>query len=389
MANQWKELSKKPMFNLIKLIFVFVISGVLFYFSLRAAALLMPFVLALLGAMAMEPIIRRLCKIGVKGHYVPRSVASIATMLVMGVIVGVALTFLIDQIITQLVSLATSVPAWINEFSAQLKVFAAWVEEKIDILPEDLTMSITGEISTLLSTAVRQLSTVVNPLARGVWTTAQRIPVILLSIIMWLVGTYYMCSMRPRMSGFMRESLPQEWMDRIVNVKNRLFSTLFGYIRAQLLLMLAVFAIIFIGLTILRVEYALVIAMIIALFDALPVIGSGLFLNSWAVYSLVTGNVPLAIGLFLIYIAVLIGRNVLEPRLVSVQIGLPSLLTMAAMYAGFRLFGFVGLIGGPILVVVLRIVYEYYAHGRTLREVLNGTEVGSGSSKADKAPESI
>lgn len=366
------ELRGKPIYNLGKLVLVFLLTGLTFYLAIKAAGLLLPFVLALLCAMMMEPLIKLLCRIHIRKHHLPRSVATIVTMLFAGGAVGIGLFFLIAQIVEQFVSLVQSIPGWANEISDQLNNFAAWVGERVNILPEDMAVSITEEISSLLSTLIKSLSGVVDPLARGVWSTARMVPLVILSIFMFIIGTFYMASWRPRMAKFMDGALPEAWMSRIRDIKKKLFSTLWGYIRAQLLLLLAVFIIILVGLSILRVEYALVIALIIALFDALPVIGSGVFLNTWAVYTLITGDIPMALGLFLTYIAVVIGRNLLEPRLVSVQIGLPPLLTMAAMYAGFRLFGVLGLIGGPILVVVMRIVYEYYAQGRTLRQILTG-----------------
>jgi len=369
---KWSEVRKTPMYNLGKLALLFLCTGLVYYSAIRAAGLLLPFVFALLCAMAMEPLIRLLCKLHIKGYHFPRGAATVITMLVAGGAAGIGLVFLVNQTITQLIALVQAIPGWANEFTVQLGKFAVWVEDSVTFLPDDVALSITNEVASLLSTLVRQISTIVNPLARGVWSTAQMLPLIILSVIMFFVGTFYIASWRPRILAFMSDSLPVQWMDRMSHVKRRLFATMWGYLRAQLLLLVAVFVVLFIGLSILRVEYALALALVIAAFDALPVIGSGLFLNTWAVYCLATGNIGLALGLFLTYIAIIVSRNLLEPRLVSVQIGLPPLVTMVAMYAGLRLFGVLGLIGGPILMVILSIVYEYYAHGRTLRQILNG-----------------
>jgi sporulation integral membrane protein YtvI len=368
----WRALAKRPIINLLKLILFFIMTGILFYLSLRAAGLLLPFALALACAMLMEPLVRLLCKVRIRRRAMPRPAATIVTMLFAGSVVGVLLFLLVNQIIVQFNSLMNAIPGWVNSLSDNLPNLAEWFKGQFDILPPEVITDVTEQIESLLSTLIRQLSSAINPIARGVWSTARAVPSAILSVIMFFVGTFYISSWRPKIARFMHNSLPEEWMRRIANFKRRIIHTLAGYLRAQLILLFCVFIIIFVGLSIMRVEYALLVALIIALFDMLPVIGSGLFLNTWAVVALVMGDLPTAIGLFVTYLAVTVGRNVLEPRLVSVHIGLPPLLTMVAMYAGFRLFGILGLIGGPILVVIMSIAYEYYAQGRTLKQILDG-----------------
>jgi predicted PurR-regulated permease PerM len=74
----------------------------------------------------------------------------------------------------------------------------------------------------------------------------------------------------------------------------------------------------------------------------------------WALYSLITGNIPLAIGLAVIYVVVLIIRQVMEPKLVAIRLGLPPVITIAAMYLGTQIFGFVGLFLLPITLIMLK-----------------------------------
>lgn len=373
-ALKWNELKQYPIFNLGRLLAVFLLTILLCYLLLRVAGLLAPFVLALICALAMEPLIRLITRKTKRGFGIPRSLAVILVMLIAGGVIGVLLTFVGHQIVDQFISLGQSIPKWLPGILDQITATFQNLEEQITLLPYDFPEDLFSRINEWIYSLIGELTKYANTLARGVVNTATALPNAFLFIIMWLLGTYYLAAWRPRIGKFVRDNAPPSWTTRMFEVRDRLFSTVFGYIRAQLILMVMVFFIILIGLSIQRIEYALLLAFVIAVLDALPVLGSGLFLNTWAVFYLLTGDFVHAVGLFLTWVAVAVGRNLLEPRLVSVQIGLPPLVTMLAMYAGFRLAGIIGLIAGPILAIMLLIVYEYFARGRTLRQVLMNEE---------------
>ena len=141
-------------------------------------------------------------------------------------------------------------------------------------------------------------------------------------------------------------------------MKARLRSALGGYFRAQGWLLLVTLAIVAVGLLILRRRNALALALMIAVVDALPVFGAGTILIPWGILSLLRGQTSLAVGLLLLYAIASLTRTLLEPRFLGRQIGLHPLLTLAALYAGFRLFGIVGMILVPVGVILLKQIYE-------------------------------
>lgn len=141
---------------------------------------------------------------------------------------------------------------------------------------------------------------------------------------------------------------------------------------SQLLLVAMTIGIVLIGLIILKVEHALVIALCIGLVDLLPYIGSGTVFLPWIIYSAMTGNLSLAIGLGILYIVVLIQRQISEPKVLSKSIGLNPLATLVALFVGLKWFGFLGLVIGPASLVVwqafrnagvFRDIYEYIRYG--------------------------
>ena len=130
--------------------------------------------------------------------------------------------------------------------------------------------------------------------------------------------------------------------------------TLFVCIRSYALIMFITFVELSIGLSVIRVERAMLVALLIAIFDILPVLGTGGIMIPWAILTALGGNVPRALALLVVYVIITIIRNIIEPRIVGKQIGLHPVLTLMSMFVGTHLFGVVGLFGLPILLSLLR-----------------------------------
>ena len=133
---------------------------------------------------------------------------------------------------------------------------------------------------------------------------------------------------------------------------------MWGLIRAQLTLTAITFCELFIGFSILRVNYAFLFALLTAVFDALPILGVGGILLPWALYSLLSGNYLYAVGLLVIYGVIFIVRQFLEPRIIGTQIGLPPIVTLMSIYVGLRIFGVFGALLFPIIVITLKYSQE-------------------------------
>ena len=105
------------------------------------------------------------------------------------------------------------------------------------------------------------------------------------------------------------------------------------------------------GLLLLRIPYALVWALVVALVDAVPILGTGTVLIPWALMSLLQEQTLRGVGLLGLYTIAALTRSALEPRLVGKQLGLDPLVTLFSLYSGYRLWGFGGMILAPVLAV--------------------------------------
>lgn len=115
---------------------------------------------------------------------------------------------------------------------------------------------------------------------------------------------------------------------------------------------------VFIGLTIMRVDHALTIALIIWIVDFMPYIGAILIMGPWAIYSFSTGNIYLGVGLSILYGLIVLQRQLIKPKILSSNIGISPLLTLLTMYVGFKLIGVIGIVLGPLTFIILKILHE-------------------------------
>jgi sporulation integral membrane protein YtvI len=148
--------------------------------------------------------------------------------------------------------------------------------------------------------------------------------------------------------------MPAKMREFAKRVKESVWSAAMGYLRAYLLLMLVTFLVLLVGFLILRVDYALLLAALFALLDFLPVIGIEILLLPWGAFAAFTGDPRLGVGLLVLYGVLTLARQFLEPRLVGQNLGLHPLLALVSMYAGLQLFGFLGLLLLPGVMLVLR-----------------------------------
>ena len=222
----------------------------------------------------------------------------------------------------------------------------------------ELTDSIAGSLGSSFN-----FSWITTPLS-GVISTAKQIPSILIAIIVCLVASCFMASDYEEIMGFIKRQFPREKRKDLSRAKYLLKSTLSKMAKAYALIMTVTFAEMFIGLTLLSMlgifssSFTVIIAIVTAIVDIIPVLGTGTILIPWAAYSLIVGNYPLAIGLAVIYAVITVIRQIVEPKLVAGQLGLSPVVTVSALYLGLKIFGVFGMIIAPILLTMLKVLND-------------------------------
>lgn len=210
----------------------------------------------------------------------------------------------------------------------------------IDNLIENAVSSIVGSISSSIpSYAIKIVA---------------GIPSFVFFTVVFLISAFYFATDKDNIGTGLASFLPESWQKRLPTLSIRIKKTITGYLKAYFFIMLLTFIEIFIGLSLLRVNYALLIALLVAIVDIFPILGTGTILIPWAVFSLVSGNVGLGSGLLILYGVSLIVRQLVEPKIVGNSIGLHPLATLAAVYLGIKFTGFLGIFIGPIVALCIK-----------------------------------
>ncbi|WP_242973377.1 sporulation integral membrane protein YtvI [Clostridium thermosuccinogenes] len=352
--------------NVLKLLLAIagIFLGVFVFFKL--AFYLIPFIIAFALSNMMEPLVKLL----VNKVRLPRKAASAITILLVLLVLGLIITKAVSSLIREITSMSATLPQLFTELYNNID---AIVRKGMDIylgLPKEVTLNIEKMLSNLSST----LMNLINSLFTGILNTAISLPEALIFTIVTILSTYFMTSDRERIYSFIKKQVPESWVHKVITIKDDMFSALFGYIRAQLILMAITFTELYTGFLIIRISHPLTLALVISIIDALPILGTGGVLIPWAIYELLTGDFRLAVSLVILYLIVLVVRQMIEPKVLGHQIGVHPLLTLVAMYTGLRLMGFAGMIVGPITLLLLRNIISGILKNRTLKELLSPDE---------------
>lgn len=319
-----------------------------------------PFAAAFLFSRILEPFVRfaskGLLRLSPRKR---RTAATLLGMLVLFGLAGAAFAALIGWLFQELSGFVRSLPQllqWANEQA--MPAVLAFYRSFSGLLPEQLQKMLEEALIALGQSAVRWAGTLSGWVTSGAWSTAASIPHVLLSMVLTVMGTYYMTADRSRIAAFFQRTFPVALLRRSRLVRAELLRALAGQLRSQLTVSVVVMFFLMLALGVSGVRYGAVIGMLIGVADALPVLGAGVFLIPWSIVSFLIGQGSMGITLACLYAGTIIIRQILEPRLVGRHLGLYPLATMIAMYAGYRALGFLGLLGGPILLTLAKAVVD-------------------------------
>ena len=198
----------------------------------------------------------------------------------------------------------------------------------------------------------------------GMLTIAGRIPVMAIAVIITVISSFFMTSGYDKIAGFLKRQLNPEHRHALSAAKKIMFSSMVKLLRSYSILVGISFCELVLGLLLLRFigvyngKQLLGIALATSFVDILPVLGVGTVLLPWSLYNLIMGNYGLGVGLAVLWAVIVVVRQILEPKLVSANLGLPPIVTLMGMYAGLQLFGFVGMLLMPLLLIMVKLLND-------------------------------
>ncbi|RSK28133.1 sporulation integral membrane protein YtvI [Bacillus sp. HMF5848] len=354
-------LNKNSLYLFLRLLFVIAIvvgGSIALYYT---ATLTYPFIIAIIIALMINPIVN-FFELRTR---MPRSLAVFTTLIIILAFAAGLLTLVVAEVYNGTVYLSNTLPQHIDKL-------ALYIEELIagQIIPfyNQLTTLFKNLNADQQTTIITNIENVGQNLADNIGSFLSNVLAIIPAFLKWMpnaatvlvfsfLATFFISKDWDKLRRLSRKVLPVKARTSSKTVFVDLQKALVGFLKAQATLISITAIIILIGLLIFRVEHALTVALLIGIVDVLPYLGTGLVFVPWVIYSAVSGNVLLAIQLAILYIIVMVVRQLLEPKVLSQSIGLDPLATLVSLFVGFKLIGFLGLIAGPVVLVIIKTLH--------------------------------
>ncbi len=336
---------------IVNVAFVITVYAVLYFVFVYMIHWVMPFLIGFLIALALRPVTKFVNKI------MKTTGKGVALFVVGAFYVSVALILwlLITFLFTQLTDLIYMMPRlYFSKVEPLLLEFNDWIVLNTHIISPEAA----DTLSQIITNGISYISDVIKNTSIAVVQIVTRLisnfPLYLISVIFTIVLSVFISVEYNNITAFIKKQLPDNFNSTFSEARIFVTGTLWKMIKSYMIILCITFIELFAGLFILKVKFALPIAAIIAILDIMPIIGTGGILIPWAIVELFLKNTTLGIGLLLLYLAVTVIRNIIEPRIVGHQIGLHPIITITAMYAGLRLFGFFGFLIAPIVAILVK-----------------------------------
>ncbi len=335
---------------IINVLFVAMVCGLLYLFMNYLFPALVPFLIAFIVACIVRFFAKKISK---DSDQVGTRVAVIiilgfyTLLFVLAILLGVNLVDKIGEWVRSMPDMynETIVPLW-QQLSVKMETMAMEFDESVAREVERTLNEFQTNMGTIISNASL---TAVRVISGGI----TGIPAFIIKLIVTVIATFFMTVDFDKITKAFRNVVGEKKYGLINQGVHQAKDVVFAYLKSYIILFFLTFIELSIGLSIMRIPYSILVALGIAVFDILPILGTGGILIPWSIICLFIDNIPMGIGIFVLYIVIAVVRNSVEPRIVGKQIGLHPLVTLIAMFVGLSLFGLVGLLGVPIVLVVL------------------------------------
>lgn len=352
-----KALLFQRIWQILRAIWVLMIAGLIALAVYFIVPLILPFIIAWFIAYIVNPLVNFMQK----RLRFPRWLgSSIALLLFFGVISAI-ITLLVSRIVIEIMKFSKifsenfqfwfeDIMGFINSerlqgiisqilsFYSENEQYHATIDQNISNIGERITAKITSFIGYLFEAVI---------------TIITSLPNLTFVFVIAILAAFFISKDWHKLVGWMFSFVSEKIKKSTLTVWSDLQNALFGYVRAQLIMISITAVFIIIGLMILKVDYALTIGLLIGLVDLLPYLGVGLVMVPWIIYAFFQGDLFLGIGLSVLYGIVLVVRSSIEPKVLASSIGLNALATLVAMVIGVKLFHVAGILIGPVTLIFL------------------------------------
>lgn len=344
------EKTEKKRTFIINCIYTVLIAAIIYICFKYLLGIIMPFFIAFLIVALLNPVVKWICrKTGLKKNLVFSVV-----LIVFYAFVGYLIVLVGINIIAAVGNLFVRLP---NIYSQSVEPALIIAFEKIRIAFHALDPTFTVFLNDVSENIISSLGSVISDVSVKIvtWVTgyATTVPGTLINILISVISAFFMAFDLEVFGNFFIKHIPEKTYTLINTIKKQLGETLMDYIKSYALILFITFVELAVGLSIVGIKGALLVSLIISVFDILPIVGTGMIMLPWTIIEFVTGNVLRGIGIGIVYLVVVVVRQIIEPKIIGNKVGLNALVTLMAMVIGLKLFGAFGLLGLPVALALV------------------------------------
>ena len=348
--------STKYLKILFNYIFAIIITALLIFALPWAIGYFWPFVTAAIIAAIANPLVRFL----EKKMKIRRKAGSVFVIVLTLAAVVAACYGIVYVLVSEIIGFFTSAPDTWEKVVNSIQSVSDEMNKKYMLLPKG-SKDFFAKIGQNIYEALTDMGSSIGEKAADIASSGvKNAPGFIIGIIMCVLASYLFVAEREKIADFMVKVLPKHLRERFTIVTRTMKSAVGGYFKAQFKIMIFVYLVLFVGFLILGIDYAALIALLIAFLDFLPFFGTGAAMWPWALYAVIGKDYKFAIGMMIVWGLSQLVRQFIQPKLVGDSIGMPAIPTLILLYVGFRVGGAAGLI---LAVPIGMIVYNLYRAG--------------------------
>ncbi|WP_096189702.1 sporulation integral membrane protein YtvI [Evansella halocellulosilytica] len=362
--------------HLFRALIIIFSAGFLILFIYLFVTYMFPFFIGLLCSLIFLPIVNFL----ERTFHWKRSVAVFSVMITFVLFFLSVVTFLIAEMVVGLSYLTKELPFYIHE---AVDLMHQWFDSIILPLYENFR-TITSQLSSDQQTTIHhslesvfqdagaQIGLLIQQLLNSLADLLLSLPNAMTVFFFALLASFFITKDWPKIVSWLRHHTPQRAQSLFSKLVDQWKEAIVGYVFAQLTLVTMTGCIVLIGLWLIGVKYALTTALLIALVDLLPYLGTGIVFLPWIIYAFVTGEFGLSIGLSILYAVAIIQRQLMEPKVMSQHMGISPLALLVTLFACYQLFGMVGLLLGPAILIIIQSIIRANVFPEIKDYIMNG-----------------
>ena len=272
------------------------------------------------------------------------AVLSVAIFLLIIIFISLLAWFLYYQIVNFI--------EYLSNQSAEIEGLLEKIYAKIEFFLQKINS--VNTFKNFYASAIKTLTTKMTTfLSNGITSLIKKLPSTIISCVVTVVATCYIAKDYDRLLKFLKGFINAEHYNTIIVFKNIFTECFSKFLIGYFWLFLITFGELLVGFWLLGVKNTILMALLVAILDLLPIIGTGTILIPWSIFSFIQSNYSLGIGLIILYLIISVIRNFIEPKIIGKQVDINPLFTLIFIFIGFKLGGILGMLAFPIIITVL------------------------------------